>query len=135
MKISLKPTAEQWEPVYKAVERVLDEESAWIARPSPDVTKRVALAATIAVRLATEGQNQEQAAEIERLRAVLREARDFISEQHAMIVDSHSRLDADGEPIPGTLDPAAEEEIARLQALINRIDAPMSSKPEGESNG
>lgn len=80
-------------------------------------------------------EHEAQAAEIERLRAVLREARDFISEQHAMIVDSHSRLDADGEPIPGTLDPAAEEEIARLQALINRIDAPMSSKPEGESNG
>lgn len=35
-------------PVYKAVERILDENSAWIARPSDEVTKRVALAATIA---------------------------------------------------------------------------------------
>lgn len=36
------------EPVYKTVERILDEHSAWIARPSSDVTKAVALAATIA---------------------------------------------------------------------------------------
>jgi hypothetical protein len=36
------------EPVYKAVERILDEKSAWIARPSPEVTKAVALAATVA---------------------------------------------------------------------------------------
>jgi len=34
--------------VYAAVERVLDEHSAWIARPSPDVTKAVAIAAGIA---------------------------------------------------------------------------------------
>lgn len=36
------------ETVYKAVERVLDEHSAWIARPSNEVTKAVALAAGIA---------------------------------------------------------------------------------------
>lgn len=35
-------------PVYKAVERILDEHSAWIARPSAEVTKAVAFAATIA---------------------------------------------------------------------------------------
>lgn len=35
------------EPVYKAVERILDEKSAWIAR-NDEVTKAVALAATIA---------------------------------------------------------------------------------------
>lgn len=38
--------------VYEAVERVLDEESAWIARPSPSVTRRVALSATIACSVA-----------------------------------------------------------------------------------
>lgn len=42
------------EPVYKAVERILDEHSAWIARPSPDVTKRIAFAATIAAHSAVE---------------------------------------------------------------------------------
>ena len=36
------------ETIYKAVERVLDEHSAWIARPNAEVTKRVALAAGIA---------------------------------------------------------------------------------------
>lgn len=36
------------EPVVSAVERILDEESAWISRPSSEVTRRIALAATIA---------------------------------------------------------------------------------------
>jgi hypothetical protein len=40
--------------IYKAVERVLDENSAWIARPNAEVTKRVALAAGIAWSLHTE---------------------------------------------------------------------------------
>ncbi len=35
-------------PVYEAVEHILDEHSAWIARPSPEVTKAVAFAAVIA---------------------------------------------------------------------------------------
>lgn len=38
------------EPVRKAVERILDEQSAWISRPSPDVTKRIALSATVAAQ-------------------------------------------------------------------------------------
>lgn len=36
------------ETVYKAVERVLDENSAWIARPNDEVTRQIALAATFA---------------------------------------------------------------------------------------
>jgi hypothetical protein len=36
------------ETIYKAVERVLDENSAWIARPNADVTRKVAMAAGIA---------------------------------------------------------------------------------------
>jgi hypothetical protein len=36
------------EPVLKAVERILDEESAWIARPNDEVTRRIALRATLA---------------------------------------------------------------------------------------
>lgn len=40
------------ESVLKAVERILDENSAWISRPSQEVTERVALAATIAAHVA-----------------------------------------------------------------------------------
>lgn len=36
------------EPVYKAVERILDEKSAWIARPNDEVTKSIALQAVVA---------------------------------------------------------------------------------------
>ena len=35
------------ETIYRAVERVLDENSAWIARPNHEVTLRVALAAEL----------------------------------------------------------------------------------------
>jgi len=35
-------------PVYKAVERVLDEKSAWVARPNSGVTMAIAIAATLA---------------------------------------------------------------------------------------
>lgn len=42
------------EPVYNAVERILDEESAWIARPNNEVTMRIAMAVTIAAMDALE---------------------------------------------------------------------------------
>lgn len=41
-------------PVYKQVERILDEHSAWIARPNKKVTDRIALACTIAAMAALE---------------------------------------------------------------------------------
>lgn len=37
-------------PIYKAVERILDEHSAWIARPNDEVTRAIAFAATIAAQ-------------------------------------------------------------------------------------
>ena len=40
--------ADKGAPIYKAVERVLDEHSAWIAGPREDVTKAIALAAGVA---------------------------------------------------------------------------------------
>lgn len=43
------PSPEVPEPVYKQVEAILDEHSAWVARPNAEVTRKVALAATIAV--------------------------------------------------------------------------------------
>lgn len=36
------------EPVYKAVERILDEKSAWVARPNDEVTKSIAFQAVVA---------------------------------------------------------------------------------------
>lgn len=83
--------------------------------------------------LAAVREREAQAAEIERLRAVLREARHIVREQHAMIVDCQSHLDPDGEPIPGTLEPEAEDDVAHLQFVLARIDAALS-QPEGESN-
>jgi hypothetical protein len=38
------------EPVTKAVERILDEHSAWIARPNKEVTDKIALACTVAAQ-------------------------------------------------------------------------------------
>jgi hypothetical protein len=38
------------EPVYKAVERILDEQSAWIARPSDEVTRMIAFSAVVAAQ-------------------------------------------------------------------------------------
>lgn len=38
--------------VLEAVERILDEQSAWISRPSREVSERIALAATIAAHVA-----------------------------------------------------------------------------------
>jgi hypothetical protein len=49
-------------PVYKAVERILDENSAWIARPSDEVTKRIALAATVVAHSIIAASPQEQPA-------------------------------------------------------------------------
>lgn len=40
--------ADKGSPIYKAVERVLDEHSAWIARPNDAVTRAIALAAGVA---------------------------------------------------------------------------------------
>lgn len=42
------------ESVYQAVERILDEKSAWVARPDNDVTMAIAMAATIAAMDAVE---------------------------------------------------------------------------------
>lgn len=40
--------ADKGSPIYKAVERILDDQSAWIVRPNADVTKAIALAAGVA---------------------------------------------------------------------------------------
>lgn len=40
------------ESVLASVERILDEHSAWISRPSREVSERIALAATIAAHVA-----------------------------------------------------------------------------------
>ena len=50
------------EPVYKAVERILDDHSAWIARPSDDVTRAVALQAVVATHTIMSKQQEAEAA-------------------------------------------------------------------------
>ncbi|MCO5077310.1 MULTISPECIES: MazG-like family protein [unclassified Chelatococcus] len=57
------------EPVYKAVERILDENSAWIARPNDEVTRRIALAATIAAHTLVAAERAESATDIEAISA------------------------------------------------------------------
>lgn len=46
-------------PVYKAVERVLDEHSAWIAAPNPELVRKIALAATFAAHAAIVASNEQ----------------------------------------------------------------------------
>lgn len=50
---ALLDTSDRGSPVYRAVERVLDEHSAWISRPSREVTAHVAIAAAIAFDVTT----------------------------------------------------------------------------------
>lgn len=63
------------EPLIKSIERILDEYSAWIAHPCPEVTKDIALAAGIAGTEANRRAASEHVrhleAEVERLRAAL----------------------------------------------------------------
>lgn len=77
--------ADRGTPIYKAIERTLDEKSAWIARPSDDVTQAVALTAGIAwsihyplelveQNLSLQLDNHLLRAEVERLRDMVRRA-------------------------------------------------------------
>lgn len=50
---ALLDTSDRGSPVYRAIERVLDEHSAWISRPSREVTAHVAIAAAIAFDVTT----------------------------------------------------------------------------------
>lgn len=77
-------------PVYKAVERILDDHSAWIARPSAEVTRAVAFAATIAAhRIVDEDRASHEAPLLAALKTIveagdctvesIREGRDAIA--------------------------------------------------------
>jgi hypothetical protein len=48
-------------PLYKDIERILDDESAWIARPNPEVTTRIAIAAFIKAQSAVAQSDAEPA--------------------------------------------------------------------------
>jgi hypothetical protein len=90
-------------PVYKAIERILDEHSAWIARPSPEVTKAVAIAATVAAhRIIDEDRANHEAPLLAALKTIvdagdctvesIREGRDAIAraEGHASVSPERS---------------------------------------------
>lgn len=59
------------EPTYKAIERILDEKSAWIAR-SPDVTRSIALAAVVAATYVKEEMAKQDTGELSEIEARVR---------------------------------------------------------------
>ena len=81
--------ADKGSPIYKAIERALDEHSAWIARPNADVTRAIALAAGVAW-MAAEPIDQN----LEEIDAALAEERARCAEQEAEIERLRSALDA-----------------------------------------
>ena len=113
---ALLAAADRGSPVYAAVERVLDEESAWIARPNAEVTKRVALVAAIAcdlafgaeMRKALDGEDAAKAslaskdAEIERL----------TKERDESVKQERESCAFDAERVSGLGDPWTIETIA-----------------------
>lgn len=110
--------------IYSAVERVLDEHSAWIARPNPEVTKAVALAAGIAWSLYTEND-----ATIGRLRSINGDL--FAALQRAvMIIKDHVPIDALGTSSQGDRDvgfrswPVLEEYLYYMEAALARAQEP-----------
>lgn len=70
--------ANKGSPIYTAVERILDEHSAWIARPNPDVMKAIALAAGV-VWMAAE----KVCPDLEEMDRALSEARSALSAAQA----------------------------------------------------
>lgn len=66
------------EPVYKAIERILDEHSAWISRPNHEVTKAIALAATIAAHEIVKGMAASDAVELQGQAGEAAALREFI---------------------------------------------------------
>ena len=87
----------------QAIERILDEHSAWIARPSPEVTKAVAIAATVAAhRIIDEDRANHEAPLLAALKTIvdagdctvesIREGRDAIAraEGHASVSPERS---------------------------------------------
>lgn len=91
--------------VYAAVERVLDERSAWVARPNHETTMRVALAATIAANDIL-GDPVGKVADAQCAVTNAEMARD----------DEHER--ADRAEIALT---AAQERIAELEGALNKV--------------
>lgn len=81
--------ADKGSPIYRAIERALDEHSAWIARPNADVTRAIALAAGVAW-MAAEPIDQN----LEEIDAALAEERARCAEQEAEIERLRGALDA-----------------------------------------
>lgn len=82
---ALLDTSDRGSPVYRAIERVLDEHSAWISRPSREVTAHVAIAAAIALDVTTRNE-----AGIQFDRAEAAETR--VAALMAELADAHAAL-------------------------------------------
>ena len=132
-------------PIYKAVERVLDEHSAWIARPNDAVTRafahehcRIALAAGVAwmAREPVDPSLEEiemrliaARAETDKLREALAQARQFVSDDLRGTLECVCRLDPDTRaPIESTIDPSDAPHVERIRNVLNAIDAALAEK-------
>lgn len=72
--------ADKGSPIYDAVERILDEKSAWIARPSAEVTRAIAMAAGIAWSTASKDAAGELFDRATAAEAALKAAREALGE-------------------------------------------------------
>ena len=90
-------TAEAVEPAFvDVVQRILDENSAWVAAPSRDVVNSIAIRAFVAARMAYEDMHTP-ATEMMRQRDDAREQRDahFKELERASEIITEQRLEAD----------------------------------------
>lgn len=93
---TLQPAGEIPAPVYKAVERILDEKSAWVARPSDDVTKSIALQAVVAAHKILEKQYQLSPPDGERREAIARIKSILVENIGAISDDERCHVEIDG---------------------------------------
>ena len=130
--------ADKGSPIYKAVERVLDEHSAWIARPNDAVTRAIALAAGVAwmAREPVDPSLEEiemrliaARAENDKLREALAQARQFVSDDLRGTLECVCLLDPDTlAPIESTIDPAEAPHVERIRNVLSEIDAALAEK-------
>ena len=116
--------ADKGSPIYKAVERVLDEHSAWIARPNDAVTRAIALAAGVAW-MAREPVDP-LLEEIEMRLIAARAENDKLREALAQAATWFQGY-ADGHTEKGDADKAARNQ-SRANACIAAIDAALAEK-------
>lgn len=107
-------------PVYAAVERILDEHSAWISRPSRKVTSAVALASAIACDVAFGAEMRKALDECDDLRATVERLKAEIARKDAALTEVVGCFDA--AYVEGLQEQLAEHEpeVGSLRDLVER---------------